>query len=188
MSQINRNNYEIYFLDYHEGNLSAPQQAELFLFLEQHPDLKNEFENFDLVKLPGDNISFEEKNSLKRELITRENYQQYLIANLEGDLSKDEKHELNKFLFQHPEFKKEEQLFSYTKLAPDDAIIFPDKLKLKHAIPVTGKNKKAFYFSVAAAACLLLMAGVYFFRQNNNEAIRANNETKKEISPIAKNN
>ena len=68
--EINRNNYEIFFLDYHEGNLSAQQQAKLFIFLEQHPDLKNEFESFDLVKLPSINIFFEEKNSLKRELIT----------------------------------------------------------------------------------------------------------------------
>jgi hypothetical protein len=186
--EINRNNYEIYFLDYHEGNLSATQQAELFLFLEQHPDLKEELESFDLVKLPSSTISFEGKENLKRALITKENVQQYLIGNLEGDLNKEEKHELNKFLFQHPEFKKEEQLFAQTKLSPDKAIVFPAKSKLKHAVPISENKKRAFYFSVAAAACILLMMGVYFFNQHSNENMRANNETKKEVLPIAKNN
>ncbi|MEP7168183.1 MAG: hypothetical protein ABI855_02320 [Bacteroidota bacterium] len=188
MMEINRNNYEIYFLDYHEVNLSAQQQAELFLFLEQHPDLKNEFESFDIVKLPSINISFEEKYRLKRELITKENYQPYLISNLEGDLNKEEKYELNEFLFQHPEYKKEEKLFSYTKLTPDYTVVFQDKSKLKHAVPIAEGRKKAFYFSVAAAACVLLMIGIYFLRQDNNEVMRANNETKKEISPVSKNN
>ena len=47
---INQNNYEAWFLDYYEKQLSAEQVAELFLFLEQHPLLKEEF---DAVVLSG---------------------------------------------------------------------------------------------------------------------------------------
>jgi hypothetical protein len=185
---ITRNNYELYFLDYYEGNLSAEQQAELFLFLEQHPGLSNEFESFEMVHLPSVAVSFEGKDSLKRGIITKENYQHYLIAKLEGDLTKEELHELDKFLFRHPEFKKDEKLFEYAKLTPEE-IAFPDKSKLRQPVPVSERSRKAFYFSVAAAACLLVLIGVYFLRQNNNnESIQANNETKKEISPTAKNN
>ncbi len=185
MEKITRNNYEIYFLDYYEGNLSAEKQAELFLFLEKHPDLRNEFEGFEMEPLPSVDISFDEKENLKRGIITKANYQHYLIAKIEGDLTKDELHELNKFLFQHPEYKKEEKLFEYTKLAPE-LISFPRKLNLKKAVPITERNK-AVYISIAAA-CLLLLVGVYFLRNHSNESMQANRETKNTNSPITKNN
>ena len=44
MSNINRNNYEAFLLDYVEQNLTAELVAELMLFLEQNPDLKAELE------------------------------------------------------------------------------------------------------------------------------------------------
>ena len=188
MAKINRNNYEIFFLDYHEGNLSEDQKKELFSFLDENPDLKNEFESFEMLELPPANVFYDDKESLKKDLITKENYQQYLIAKLEGDITKEEQNELNKFLFQHPEFKKEEKLFALTKLSPDASIVFPGKSKLKRAIPISAGNRKVFYFSVAAAACILLLVGVYFLRTNNNEVMQANNEIKKENVPVVKNN
>ena len=102
MTKINRNNYEIFFLDYHEGNLAEDKKQELFLFLNENPDLKNEFESFEMLELPPAVVFYDDKKSLKKELITEENYQQYLIAKLEGDITKEEQNELNKFLFQHP--------------------------------------------------------------------------------------
>ncbi|MEO5570126.1 MAG: hypothetical protein ABIT08_17445 [Bacteroidia bacterium] len=186
--KINRNNYEIFFLDYHEGNLSEDMKKELFSFLDKNADLKNEFENFEMVELPPSTIFYADKKSLKREFNTKENYQQYLIAKLEGDITKDEQNELNKYLFQHPEFQKEEKLFALTKLVPDVSVVFPEKSKLKRAIPIYAGNRKAFYFSIAAAACILLLLGVYFLRTNTNEVMQANNGTEKEITPVVKNN
>ena len=43
---IDKNNYEAFFLDYHEGNLSPQEVADLYLFLSQYPELKKEFEDF----------------------------------------------------------------------------------------------------------------------------------------------
>ena len=43
---LSRSNYEIYFLDYYEGNLTESQRRELMSFLEQNPDLKEEFDSF----------------------------------------------------------------------------------------------------------------------------------------------
>ena len=48
---INKHNYEAYFLDYHEGNLTPQEVADLLLFVEQHPELKDEFESFENVTL-----------------------------------------------------------------------------------------------------------------------------------------
>ena len=40
MQHINRNNYEAFFLDYHEGNLSDGLKKELLLFLDNNPDYR----------------------------------------------------------------------------------------------------------------------------------------------------
>ena len=53
MEKINLNNYEAFFLDYAEGNLPAEQVAMLEDFLNTHPHLRKELEQFDMITLPG---------------------------------------------------------------------------------------------------------------------------------------
>ena len=85
--KINRNNYEIFFLDYHEGNLDAAKLEELLIFVENNPDLKEEFENFEEISIPIDeSIKFDLKKSLKKtsfintKNINEENYEKFFIA------------------------------------------------------------------------------------------------------------
>ncbi len=63
---ITRDNYEIYFLDYLEGGLSTTLREELQLFLEENPDLKAEFEAFDVVKVPAESVAYTGKTDLKK--------------------------------------------------------------------------------------------------------------------------
>ncbi len=71
--EINRNNYMLYFLDYYERALSAGKQKELMQFLDDHADLKAEFHDFELVKLPVDNdLEFAGKLSLKKAVPTED--------------------------------------------------------------------------------------------------------------------
>ena len=64
---INRHNYEAYFLDYYEKNLNPAQVKELMSFLDHNPDLKDEFNDFELISLESDNqVSFPSKQSLKK--------------------------------------------------------------------------------------------------------------------------
>ncbi len=65
--KINRENYPLYFLDHFEGRLSEEGRQALLLFLESHPDLKAEFEAFEMVGLEGDDqMAFPGKESLKK--------------------------------------------------------------------------------------------------------------------------
>ena len=67
MKKINKHNYEAFFLDYYEKNLSTEEVAELMLFLENHPNLKEEFEDYEEIILePDTTVIFENKNSLKK--------------------------------------------------------------------------------------------------------------------------
>ena len=66
---IDRNNCELYFLDYLEGTLPAEETAELLLFVEENPDLKELIENEAMIGLVPDlTIHFNHKASLKREM------------------------------------------------------------------------------------------------------------------------
>ncbi len=92
---INRNNYEIYFLDYLENRLTPDRKTQLMCFLDQNPDLKEEFEYFDNIQIPvDDSIHCEEKSKLKKPDIKSignihaGNYEDLFIAKIEGDLEK----------------------------------------------------------------------------------------------------
>ena len=134
---INKNNYEAFFLDYHEGNLSPQQVADLLLFVEQHPELKEEFECFENVTLDDlSNVSFEGKSSLKKE-ITLDNREEYFIRNVENTLTSAEKNLLDTFIKQHPQFLTELELFKKTKVFADASVVFENKEALKKTVVTT---------------------------------------------------
>lgn len=164
--KINRNNYEIFFLDYHEGNLTPAMVEELLIFVETNPDLKEEFESFEEITIPVDeSIKLDIKNSLKKtsfintENINEENYEKLFIAYFENDLSENEKTELFDFIGKNPSLKKEFDLTGKIHLKADETIIYDNKSSLKK-YPFF--YRKAIYYSVGIAASLLILAGIYF--------------------------
>ncbi|MDF2437527.1 MAG: hypothetical protein K0Q95_1903 [Bacteroidota bacterium] len=132
---INKHNYEAFFLDYHEGNLSPQQVADLLLFVEQHPELKAEFESFENFHLEDySSYTFENKDSLKKE-ITLQNYEEYFIRSVEGSLNPAEINLFESFLNQHPQYLSELNLYQKTKLSPEENIFFENKQALKRSAP-----------------------------------------------------
>lgn len=182
---IDKSNYEIYFIDYFDGTLDAQQVAELFLFLEKHPDLKADFESFENIKLDAPSISFSEKSTLKKNIVTPENFNEYAVANLEGSLSGEDKKMYNDFVASNASFKKEHDLFSKTKLQPDLNIVFQNKHSLK-------RGQKVFRLTplyYTAAACILILLGFYFFSSFDKQQIQVANsqpEIKTAVSPTNK--
>jgi len=142
--KINRDNYEAYFLDYHEGQLSPDMVQEVLLFVEKNPDLKNDFEEFEAVSLADDqNIVFEKKSSLKKNqsfvasLINDLNYEEYLLAETEGILNAAELTALEVYIKTNPQAEKDRKLFAMTHLTPENDIVFEARESLKKkAIPV----------------------------------------------------
>jgi|GEM_PF-1797040 len=53
MEKINRDNYEAYFLDFAEGTLSVADSRALEIFLDAHPELREELANFENISLEG---------------------------------------------------------------------------------------------------------------------------------------
>lgn len=162
--QINKNNYESFFLDYHEGRLQAELVAELFVFLEENPELKEEFEGFENVSLPQEELpAMKGKEFLKKESINKENYTLYLTRHVDGSLSSVEINLLNEFLKTNPAYKDEVALFEKTKLVADLSIVYPGKASLKKPVPLFFSHVSWNYLAVAA--CILILLGVFFLRQ-----------------------
>ncbi|MBL4651330.1 MAG: hypothetical protein JKY53_00485 [Flavobacteriales bacterium] len=161
--EINKLNYELYFVDYHEENLSTEQVAELMVFLEQHADLKAEFEEFSELKPIALDLSFEGKETLKKKVspttnIRESNAEDFLIASVENDLSIDEERELKTFIASNPFYNADKNLYGKTKLTPE-SIIFENKESLKKSIVIPLWIKRA--SQVAAAAIVLFVVGIF---------------------------
>jgi hypothetical protein len=123
---INRHNYEAWFLDYSEGTLSAEQVAELFLFLEQHPELKAELEAFENISLNDETYSFDEKQHLQKIEMSDEQFEENCIADVEGIIPADEKEKLLQFTRQQKQKAHEYALFQKTRL-PEEEFLFDEK-------------------------------------------------------------
>jgi len=172
---INRKNYEIWFLDYYEDRLTPEQVKELMVFLELNYDLKEEFENFENITLPPVKpVIFDAKESLKKNLIialgeiNKQNYKDFFIAELENDLQPSQLTELKKFISINPHLKKENELFSLLKVTPDKSIVFDRKEQLKKIVPHPKEfNLNKLYYPISIAASLIILFGIYLAFNNN---------------------
>jgi hypothetical protein len=158
---INRNNFEIYCIDYYDGSLTPEQVAELFLFLEQNPDLKAEFDSFSGVSLPVIDETFSAAESLKRGDISSDNISWYLAASAEGDLSETEEQKLAKFLQDNPSFEKDRKLFSMARLDASHIVEYPAKAELKRPEGRVIVFSTAFRYAAAAVIILTLFGGSF---------------------------
>ena len=161
--RINRTNYEVFFLDYFEGNLAPDLVEELMAFLEAEPELKAEFDEFEMVSLQGtDQLAFEGKASLRRGEVTTHNYEWYFAAFAENDLKPEELAAVESFVASNPQMQRELQLMLKTRLQPNENIVFPGRegLKRQKIVPLYGKILRY----GAAAAVILFMATVFFVR------------------------
>jgi hypothetical protein len=162
---ITRQNYEVIFMDYLDGKLGDEEIRALMTFLDQHPDLKQELDEFKQIELVPDVVQFLGKDLLKKDLaekghIKAENFPEFCIAYYEGSLNERLRNELQEFVFMHPEWEKDFILFSRVYVSPDMKIKYPWKNKLKkgRVLFLTPGLRQA----VALAASLALLAGIYF--------------------------
>lgn len=157
---INRNNYEAYFLDLIEGRLSPEQEEVVRRFLKFNPDLAEELTAFELHTITAPHLPFPGKESMKKEMpvgetgVSDANFDMYCIAFLEGDLSENQRGAFEAYLAKHPRRKKELEAFKATYLVPA-RVTYPNKGRLKH------RNIRLMNWRimvpVAAAAAITLM-------------------------------
>jgi len=167
---INRNNYEIFLVDYIDGNLSADQVKVVETFLLLNPDLNSEFENVSNHILMPDNQTYKDKFLLKKfnySLVGINNEFDYLcVANVEKDINVEESKKLNRLIYDSNFMKTEYDQFHRAKLKPNTNIKYQHKAKLKRLTLFGLKRLHIVSFSSAAALVLLFFGLFSYFNSS----------------------
>jgi len=159
---IDRHNYEEFFLLYTDNELTPEQRKSVELFVSQNPDLQEEFEMLQQLKLtPDNNIIFGQKDHLYRTTagsspINLSNYEDYLILYADNELTEKQRKETELFAENNPLVRKELELYLNTKLQPEAEITFPDKDSLYRKERVATMR----WIRIAAAAVVILAIGI----------------------------
>ena len=148
MKKITKSNYPAYILDFYERTLDQEAEKELFLFLDRHPELKEEFDAFEDIRLKPESVSFRQKQGLKREESFSDDT---IIAFMEGDLSPASARIFEQELASSPALRKNLELFRDTKPVADTSVVFPGRHRLKRSGLI-----RTLYISTSVAAALAL--------------------------------
>lgn len=123
---ITRENYEIYFMDYMDGNLSARERAEVEAFLLVHPDLRELLDGMNEVWLEVPAEVFDKKEEIKRTVRERE-IEYYAIATAEGVITGEEQTWVDGNVDKDV-FEREVEMYAKVKVKPDPICRFEGKV------------------------------------------------------------
>ncbi len=169
---INRHNYEEFFILYLDNELDAAGRKAVETFAAEHPDLKEELELLQQYRLePDASIVYPGKEELLKGeqggAITLQNYEEFLLLYTDHELNDQDRQAVEKFAGENAAVKKELELLLQTRLEPEQ-ISFPDKNSLYKS------EEKVRVLPVrwwrAAAAVLLLGAGITAVLLNKKES------------------
>lgn len=158
--KFNRDNYELYVIDFLEGTLPENDHVLFITFLEDNPDIKDIVNHIHSVQLQPGTIYFEGKQILKKNLNPsqyQDDFDNYCIAYLEGDLDSAEKINFENWLSDHREKNNELELFRKAYLKADMSIGFSQKTGLKRRFIIQRRVRLISVLATAAAAIILLV-------------------------------
>ncbi len=171
--KINRNNYELYFLDYLDGNLTDQDIRMLEDFLLINPDLRIELEGTEKIALSPGPVFFNQKDLLiKPDLnlpVTELNFEDFCIASSEGDLNDQQNSGLSEYIRENPVSGKIMLFFSKLHLNADEKIIYSGKNKLKKNLIFIPREILYPVLSVAAAVTFIII--IYLNKHYSTEVL-----------------
>lgn len=162
--ELNRNNYEEYFLLYLDGELDAAGRNEVETFLAANPDMAMEMALLKETILQAEQeepIQFGDIELLLKPetdaVINEQNFEPFLLSYIDNELSAEDKIRTEAFVSANASAKETLQVLQRTKLQPDLSIIYPDKSELLKE----EKNRKIVYFRWQYVAVAAAMMGIF---------------------------
>ena len=152
---ITRENYEIYFMEYMDGNLSARERAEVEAFLLVHPDLRELLDGMDEVRLEVPAEVFGKKEEIKRTVRERE---YYAIAAAEGVITDEEQAWVDGNVDKDV-FERDVETCAKIKVKPDPACLFEGKAGVYRKSGAVLFVKR--YAAIAAVVALGIVVAIY---------------------------
>ncbi|RYE22026.1 MAG: hypothetical protein EOP51_14185 [Sphingobacteriales bacterium] len=195
---VNRDNYEEFFVLYIDNELNAAERSAVELFLIENPDLKTELEMLQQAILPMDEpVSFLNKEMLFRtaaddasadtnlrskqpaSVVNEANCEEYFVLYGDNELSNNDNALVEEFVYRHPEYQEHFELIQQVKFQPERNIVFPDRSLLyrserdSRVVPLFPRMRT---WKMAAAAAVMLMVGTgawYALKTGANDGISA---------------
>ncbi len=169
---INLHNYETYFLLLIDNELSVTEQQAVARFVEEHPALAEELDLLKETKLIDREIEvFAGKDALLKSTdgeINENNYEAYLLNDIDGELTDDEQIKLLEYVEAHPAIKEELQILQQTILTKE-TITFPNKNTLyrkeKSVKPIVFIGWKQ--MSVAAIVAGIILLSINLIKEDS---------------------
>ena len=158
---ITRENYEIYFMDYMDGNLSARERAEVEAFLLVHPDLRELLDGMNEVWLEVPVEGFDKKEEIKRTVRERE-IEYYAIATAEGVITGEEQTWVDGNVDKDV-FEREVEMYAKVKVKPDPICRFEGKVGVYRKSGAVLFVKR--YAAIAAVVALGGVVAIYSTRK-----------------------
>ena len=160
---IDRSNYETWFIDWLDGNLTETQAGQLKNFLAENPDLEEELQELSEIRLIGIASEFKVKNRLLKNPsdLSADQFDNLCAGFIENDLSVNEKNELLEIISADPERKQIFDIFSKLKLVPYK-ISYKHKKKLLRRTPLQKVIRiSVASLSAAASVAILIVSSFY---------------------------
>ena len=131
---IDRHNYEEYFILYMDNELGSDSRRLVEAFVQNHPDLKEELDLLLQYKMvPDIDILFNGKEELIKvngeTPLSLSNYEEWLTLYIDNELTAEQKKAIDQFVAVNPSVKEEFALLKLTKLQPEQ-IVFANKVLL----------------------------------------------------------
>ena len=170
---ITRHNYEEYFILYLDNELSSDDRRQVERFVNDNPDLKNEFElHLQTRMMPDDDLVFEGKQQLLRTAlpapVNGSNFEEWLVLYIDNELTAQEKIAVEEFVASQPSAETVLQQLQRTKLHPEQSVVFPNKEILYRKEKRTPVVAIRFWEIAVAAALLLAISTTAFLVINDN--------------------
>jgi hypothetical protein len=163
--QIDMTNYEAFYLDYLEGNLSGEALAAFEAFLLAHPELSVDESPMITLEPVEEAFDATSKLALKKGIdmndLTEETIEFFLIAREEGLLDNEQLAQLNHWLEANAHYRRDAELYALIHLEADTSEVYAGKDSLKkregggRVIPMWWPGA-----AVAAGIALLVTIGV----------------------------
>jgi hypothetical protein len=173
---INRDNYESFFLLYVDKELSETDRKAVETFVQANPDLQEEF-----LQLQGftfqaeEGLVFQDKEALLKPepqngtvTITPENCEAFFVLYTDNELTNEAKVAVESFVYHNPRFESDFELIRHAVVSPDTSIAFENKKRLFRKENDDDKIIPFRWWKPAAAAAVLLTVAALLWINHRN--------------------
>ena len=189
--QPDRTNYEIWLIDYLDGTLDEDRVKQLISFLDENPDIREEFEELSQYNIRPGEKSFTDKNLLKKSAsdLYESQFELLCVAASENDLSEQQREDIQKIIAENQKKRKTFDLINSLKLVAP--VLKYNNKSLIRKLTTVQKIVRLSVIGLSAAAGIAVMISIFNVSVDKNDKVNPlilTNITGDSIKVKAKNN